>query len=119
MTTSLRVIIFLSALLFMVIVLKALKKKKINTKLSLLWLFASIILMLASMFSTVVIQISKLLGFKEAVNMVFFFGGLVLLIICFYLSMVISKQQKIITTLIQEVSLIDGELADEIQEKEQ
>ena len=118
MTSSLRIIIFVAAFLFTAIVLSALKKKKINTKLSLLWLFACVILMLSSVFSKAVICISEMLGFEEAVNMVFFLGVLALLAICFYLCTVISKQQRIITVIIQEVSLLNKRLNDGQSEKE-
>lgn len=118
MSSSLRMIIFIAAILFTIIVLNTLKKKKISTKLSLLWLFASVLLMVSAIFSQKVIFISELLGFKEAVNMVFFLGVLVLLFICFCLCIVISKQQRKITMIIQEVSLLNKRLYDEQQEKE-
>lgn len=118
MTLSLRIIIFVASLFFTSIVLRALKKKRISTKLSLLWIFACLLLMLSAVFSKTVIMISKILGFEAAVNMVFFLGVLALLFICFYLCTVISKQQKIITVVIQEVSLLNKRLNDR-QKKEQ
>lgn len=119
MAKSLRIIIFLAALLFVVIVLRTLKKKQISTKLSLVWIFASIVLMVAAVFSKSVIWISQVLGFKEAVNMVFFLAFLVLLMICLYLSMIVSKQQRTITMMIQEVSLLKKKVADETKKEEQ
>ncbi len=106
MTVGLRVIIFSSALLFLGHVLKTLKHKKIDIKLSLLWFLTSILLMIASIFVKEVIVLSGILGFEEAVNMVFFFGLLVLLFISFCLCIVVSKQQKTIIILIQEISLL-------------
>lgn len=118
MTVSLRITIFIAALLFTIIVLRLLKRKTINTKLSLLWIFAGIILMAASVFSPAVIYVSRILGFEKASNMVFFLGVLFLLFICLYMSRVISKQQGTITMLIQEISLIKKRMSDEEQEKE-
>ena len=118
MTVSLRITIFVAALLFTVIVLKSLKRKRISTKLSLLWIILGTLLMAASIFSPAVIYISQLLGFEEASNMVFFLGVLFLLLICLYMSNVISKQQRTITVLIQEISLNNKRMSDEEQEKE-
>ena len=117
-TVSLRITIFVAALLFTVIVLKSLKRKRISTKLSLLWIILGILLMAASIFSPAVIYTSQLLGFEEASNMVFFLGVLFLLLICLYMSNVISKQQRTITVLIQEISLNNKRMSDEEQEKE-
>ena len=50
--------------------------------------------------------------------MVFFLGVLFLLLICLYMSNVISKQQRTITVLIQEISLNNKRMSDEEQEKE-
>lgn len=118
MTVSLRITIFIASLFFTVIVLRSLKKKRMGTKMSILWMFAGIVLMAASIFSPVVIGISRLLGFEKASNMVFFLGVLFLLFICVYMSTVISKQQRTITTLIQEISLMSKRISDEEQEKE-
>ncbi len=118
MTVSLRITIFAAALLFTVVVLRSLKKKRIGTKLSLLWIVLGLLLMAASIFSPVVVYISQLLGFEKASNMVFFLGVLFLLLICLYMSNVISKQQRTITVLIQEISLSNKRMSDEEQEKE-
>lgn len=113
MTVSLRVIVFCVALLFLVIVLRTLKSKKISVKLSLLWFLTSLLLMAASIFVEKVIMFSGILGFEEAVNMVFFFGLFVVLSISFCLCIVISKQQKTITILIQEISMLKKDKKDE------
>ena len=113
MTVSLRVIVFCVALLFLVIVLRTLRSKKISVKLSLLWFLTSLLLMAASIFVEKVIMFSDILGFEEAVNMVFFFGLFVVLFISFCLCIVISKQQKTITILIQEISMLKKDKKDE------
>lgn len=105
MNMYLKLFILLSALVFVFIVLNTLRKKRISTKISMLWLIAAMIIIFSALFSEPLIILSGLLGFETPVNMIFFLGFLLLLIICFYLCMVISKQQSEITLLTQEVSL--------------
>lgn len=110
MTNSLRIVILIFALLTLLFIFYLVHKKKIPIKYSLVWILTSISIALLSIFPQVFIWISNLLGFNLMSNMVIaVFIGL-LLLITMVLTVIVSNQNKKITLLIQEISIIKNEV---------
>lgn len=87
-----------------------LRKGKITIKYSLIWIFTSLILLFFTIFPSLMIYITRILGFNVGSNMIF--AGLIamLLIINLSLTVIISSQNSKIRLLIQEVSIIKGSI---------
>lgn len=119
MNLYLKIFILCSSLALMIIVLNALRKKRISTKISILWITAVLFIFLCALFSSPLFVLSELVGFEAPVNMIFFLGFLFLLVICFYLCIVISKLQGEITLLTQVISLQAKRVEDEFNKRSQ
>lgn len=117
MNIMLRATLIVIVVIFNIIVLSVLKKKKIETKYALLWILSSALLLLSALFPNMLDKLSYILGFEAASNMIFLFGFFILLYINFILTLVISKQRKNIVTLIQEVSVLKYRFEHEVEKK--
>jgi hypothetical protein len=90
----------------MTLIFWVVKKEKLLIKYALVWLLSGFLMIVAVLIPSFIEQISKLLGFQTASNMIFFLGFVVLIYITFTLTVVVSKQSSRIRLLIQEVSLL-------------
>ena len=81
MGTSLRILILCIGLIFNLTVVYLLVKRKINEKMSLLWLLKSIIVLFFSLFPLTLDKIAKLLGVDYPPTLLFTFAIIVLLFI--------------------------------------
>ena len=106
MTNNLRIAMVIFSLMIVFIVLWALKKDKMPVKYSIIWFAAALMILILAVFPEIFMYMAKLLGFNMMSNMVMavFIG--MLLIITMVLTMIVSKQKKQITLLIQEVSIL-------------
>lgn len=106
MNITLRIFLIVLLIVQVILIIHKIKSKKISMKYGSLWLIVFMLLIIVSIFPTIIINISKLLGFEAASNMVFLIGFFVLSYINFTLSISISIQNEKIKNLIQEVSLL-------------
>lgn len=106
MSINLKLSVMFFVLVLLLSIVFLLRKGKLSTKYSILWIFASIILVLMVLFPNILTFLSKLLGFEVPSNMLFsvFIGILLLLVLA--LTVIVSNQKAKITMLIQEVSLL-------------
>ena len=92
---------------FIIIIILLIRKKSLMLKYTLLWLFSSIVMLLASIFPGILAFISEKLGFQVASNALF---SLILgfsLLILLSLTSIVSKQTQRIITLIQANALLE------------
>lgn len=106
MDKILQVILFLSTVLFFVFIIQVTRKKRLNYKLTILWLICSIFLVILSIFPQIVVYISKLLHIETAVNALFLIFIFLLLIINFFISIELSILQSKVIILVQENGLL-------------
>ena len=106
MTLVLRIELIVFVIVFLVLVLFALYKEKLRLKYALLWLFAGFLMLCATLIPNFIEQISRLLGFETASNMIFLAGFIIVLGISFALTIVVSNQSQKIKLLVQEVSML-------------
>lgn len=116
MSINLTVVSILFSVFIIISILILLRKKKVNIKYSLIWIILFTILLIATIIPGFLVWITHLLGFKTASNMVFSLILAVLVIITITLTMIVSKQDKKIRLLIQEVSMLKKRFGD-IDEK--
>ena len=113
MSTNLIIASILFSVFIIVSILVLLRKKKVNIKYSLIWIFLFVILLIATIIPGFLVWITHLLGFKTASNMVFSLILAVLVIISITLTVIVSQQDKKIRLLIQEISILKKEKNDE------
>lgn len=106
-----RLYIIIAFSFLFILLLMLIAKKKLPVKYALVWLFASLIMIIGGVFPKVFEFIRNILHFELISNVIItvFLGLLILITIS--LTIFISDQNKKITLLIQEVSMLkkDGE----------
>lgn len=106
MDLTLRIALIVITVIYLCVVLKAIKNKKVQISFSVLWILIGLILFIALAIPNLVENVSKMLGFELSVNMIF----CVAIFICFYLifnlNIMVSKENKKNVLLIQEISIL-------------
>lgn len=112
MSFNLRLVALIFILMILIIVLYILRKGRVTIKYSLVWLFATIVLLLLLLFPGLFTWLTKTLGFSIGSNMVF--AGLIgmLIFVNLALTVIISGQNNKIRLLIQEVSIMKEKIND-------
>ena len=113
MSISLKLGMIIVALLIFIIVGTYLKKDRMPIKYSLIWFLSALIILLVALAPGIFYFFSDLLGFVTMSNMVIGMFIFMLIIIDITLTVIISGQQKKITLLIQEVSLLKEQVKNE------
>ena len=109
METNLKVLLIIVSLVMIFVTLKSVRNEKLPIKYSLIWLISGIVLLVVACFTEFFSTISSFVGFQASSNLVIGIFISLLLLITMMLTKVISEQNKKITLLIQEVSILKGE----------
>ena len=100
------VLIRIIAIIFFIYVLGLIVKEKLKIKYFVLWLGYSLVLILVSFNVNFIEFISNELNIYYAPSTIFLIGLIFLMVYILHLSIVITKQDKYIVNLVQEVSLL-------------
>ena len=103
-------------LIFLFFIIHLLKTKKLNLKYTLLWLFATVVLLIISIFPQIMYAISGVLGIKTPINVALILAGIFVILIIISITSIVSELNKKLRSLIQEVSLLKNELKELKQE---
>lgn len=106
MQISLKLVLIVITLIYIFLILKSIKKKKLQMSFSLFWLITGVLLIIALIIPNLVENISKTLGFEVPANMIFCLTIFMSFYLIFSLTVALSKENKKNTLLIQEVSLL-------------
>jgi hypothetical protein len=106
--------IFTSLLIFGVVV-NLVRRKKLKTEYSLIWLIVSIIFIIFSFWRAGIDKLASLFGIAYAPSVLFIILliGIILLLIEF--SIIISKQAERIKVLVQEMALLKHEIEEKFE----
>ncbi len=108
----------IACVLFLGIMLRLLKKNRLELKYSLLWLFSGVMMLVLAIFPRLLDHFAHLIGIYSAVNALFAvmlcFGIMVMI----SMTAIISKEKKEITKLVQEVAMLDNRLR-KLEEKKE
>lgn len=113
---TLRVIIVLACMLFIVAVSRQIAAKRLLLRYSLLWFALAFCSIVAAIFPEPLFALANLVGFETPSNFIFFFALFFLLVISLSLSVVVSRQSVKIKRLVQHCALLDKrieEMADD------
>lgn len=114
MGTSLRILILSIGLVFNLAVIYLLVKKKMNEKLSLLWLLGCLIILIFSFFPLTLDRIAEIVGVDYPPTLLFTFSTIILLLICLMNSVKISILNTQIKELTQQVLIKNHENQDKM-----
>jgi len=106
MSLNLRILLFVFSLVSFFITFTLLKKEKIPVKYSLVWLLSFFVIFIVSLFPNSLKNITSFIGFQTTSNLVVGIILTLLLIITMVLTIIVSKQNKKINLLVQEISLL-------------
>lgn len=112
MQITLRIALIISTLIYLFIILKSIKNKKIQVSFSIFWLFTGLILIIALAIPNLITEISNFLGFELTTNMIFCVTIFIAFYLIFNLNIELSKEKSKNIQLIQEISLIKKRIID-------
>ena len=110
METNLQIILIVGTLGLIVFIVNKVRKRALELRYTLLWLFASGVLFLLACFPGIVDALSGLLHIQESVNTIFLLTIFFMILIILSLTSALSKKTGSINTLTQEVGLMKLEI---------
>jgi hypothetical protein len=93
-------------LMFIFITVELIRRRKLREEYALLWLTLGFVMALFSFFPELLNEVSKLVRIYYAPSLLFLVGLLFSLVFIMHLTIVISKLQRRVTRLVQEVALM-------------
>jgi hypothetical protein len=117
MPLVLRIAMIIITLIFLFIILKNIKRKKLNITFSLFWLIIGAVLIIATILPHFIETVSTMIGFEKPSNMIFCTAIFVAFYSIFSLTVIVSKEYKKNIVLIQELSLLKKKVAELEEEK--
>lgn len=103
-----RIAMIATSLAFASVIVRLVKRKQLTMKYSFLWIILLFVILLCAILPIIPYRISDILGFETPANFIFLVAIFFLLAIALSLSIIVSKQQRKITTLIQEVAILEN-----------
>ena len=107
MTTNLRILLIVGAVLLLILVARKIKKAQFDTHDTFFWLGLSVLLIIAAAFPQLVYLASNVLGFQSPSNFVFLAVIAILLWRLFRLQENVSFLRRKVVTIAQEIALND------------
>lgn len=93
------------SIMFMILILNLVKKNKLDEKYSVLWLFFGLIILLVSIFPKIIEKIAIWFNVYYAPALMLLFAILIMGAYIVHITMVITKQNKMIIKLTQELAI--------------
>lgn len=116
MPVLLRVELIILSLVFLFLVLKTIRDKKLLVQYALVWIILAAVMLLFAVIPGFAEFLTTLVGIETTSNFIYLAAIVALLILCFSLTVIVSKQTVKIKSIIQSVSIEDA-LQKEQEEK--
>lgn len=110
MVLNLRMFLVASILVYMYIIFYFLRKRNLNIKYTLLWLFSAVIMLIVTIFPSIINFIAHILGVIDPVNIVFTIEGMFSLLILLSLTLIVSDLNHKFRILAQNMGLMEERL---------
>lgn len=104
---NLRNTLMIAICCYFILILVFLKRKSLELKYTLLWLFAGLFMGLAVIFPRILEYVTRLLGMQSIMNGLYVVCIGFIIIILMALTSIVSKQTIKIRTLIQEIGMLE------------
>lgn len=100
--------LLIASLIFLIVIVKLVASKRLTMKYSFLWLGLILAIIVCDLLPIIPYAVSGWLGFEAPSNFIFLVAIFFLLAIALSLSIIVSRQQRKITTLVQELSILEN-----------
>ena len=112
MNVTLRIFLAVAILFFLVSIINLLRKRKLDLKYSLIWLFSGLILFLMVLFPEIVYKLSYFVGIETPVNVVYVVEAMFVLLILLSLTTIISSLNAKNRETIQALAILEKRIRD-------
>jgi hypothetical protein len=116
MSTTLKAALIIITVIYLFIIVRSVRSRKLQTSFSIFWIITGILLIVAVLIPNFIDNISNLLGFEQTSNMIFCLSIFIAFYLIFNLTILISKAFNRNIELIQEVSILKKKV-DSLEEK--
>ena len=116
MTSTLLIALIGITIIYLFLIVTAVRNRKMQNSIAVFWILTVFLLIVAIAIPNLIESISNFLGFEQTSNMIFCLTIFIAFCILLYLTMLISKQDKKCTVLIQEISIMKKKM-NELEEK--
>ncbi len=106
MTINLKIALIIITLIYVFLVLKEIKNKKLKLSFAIFWIISGILLIIAIMTPNLIEYLTKIIGFEVPANMLFCITIFTAFYLIFNLTVKLSKEYQNNVLLIQEISLL-------------
>lgn len=113
MEIKLQVVLIVVMVLLLLYIIKSIKNSKMSTRNALLWVVADIVVIFCILFITPLFSLANFIGIETVANMMFFLGMIFLLVLSFNQSTELSKLNKKVISLTQELAILKKEKKEE------
>ena len=110
MGIGLRISLLIAILIYVILIVVLLRKKSLNLKYSLLWMFMAVVLLAMVAFPQAVEFLANAIGVASYINAIFMAFIFFILLLVVSLTAIVSKQHREIKTLIQNVALLQKQI---------
>ncbi len=110
MTSQLRLSLIILSAVFMIVVIRLVRRGRLQLKYSLLWLLIGCTFIICAVFPGVVTFFKGLFGIALTSNFVFLAGLGGLFLVCLSLTVIVSWQARDIRMLVQRIALLEHDL---------
>lgn len=110
MNDSLRIFLFFAILIYSFILFYLLKKRGMHLKYALLWIFTDIVMLVITIFPSIVYHISGLIGIQTPINALFVVAGMFAVLILLSITLIVSHLKNQIRSLTQSLGLLEERL---------
>ena len=102
---------------FIIFIINLVRKNKLDEKYSILWLFASGVILIVALFPSIITIIAQKFNVFYPPTLMLLFAIIVLGAYIVHITVVITKQNKMIVKLTQELGILKGEINEQKKEE--
>lgn len=118
MNTKLQVALLFALAFYFYILFHLLKKKRLNLKYTLLWIFSGFLMLLITLFPDILFAVASLVGISVPSNALFAMVLFFMLIILMTLTSIVSKLNEQVKRLTQSIAFLEKQLRELSRQKE-
>lgn len=118
MSMTLKIALITISLIYLLIILRAVKNKKLQLSFSLFWILTGVSLIIAILIPNFLDCIAKILGFDLTSNMLFCVTIFLAFLLIFNLTGKLSNESRKNTILVQEISILKKKV-EKLEEKKE
>lgn len=107
MSIKLQVFMLFALALYFFLLFQLLKKKRLNLKYTILWIFAGFIMLLVSLFPQILFAVTDFVGIEVPSNALFAIILFFIILILMTLTSIVSKQTEQLKRLTQTIALLE------------